>query len=61
MPDPTVPDCIDRASFLIRAAGTVHSEEERMRLLEGAEAWLQLAKQQLIVALAKVRADPPKR
>jgi len=32
-----------------------------MRLLEGAEAWLQLAKQQLIVALAKVRADPPKR
>jgi hypothetical protein len=48
MPDPTIPECIDRASALIRAAATAPSEAERLRLLEGAEGWLQLAKRQLL-------------
>jgi hypothetical protein len=53
MPAPTIPECIDRASALIRAAAIAPSEAERLRLLEGAEGWLQLAKQQLL------RTTPP--
>ena len=59
MPDSTVPECIDRASALILAAAAAQSEDEKLRLLEDAEAWLQRAKQQLIDA--KTGSDLPKR
>ena len=55
MPDPTAPECIDRASDLIRAAAATPGEDERLRLLEGAEGWLQRAKQLLVAA--KARSD----
>ena len=61
MPDPTATECIDRASALIRAASAVPGEDEKIRLLEGAEAWLQRAKQLLIAAKAKPGPDAPKR
>ena len=50
MPDPTAPECIDRASALILAAAATRGEDEKIRLLEGAEAWLLRAKQLLIAA-----------
>ena len=59
MPEPTAPECIDRASALIRAAAAVPGEDDKIRLLEDAEAWLQRAKQQLIDA--KTGSDLPKR
>jgi len=59
MPDPTAPECIDRASALIRAAAVAQGEDEKIRLLEGAEAWLLQAKQLLIAA--RSGADPTKR
>ena len=61
MSDPTAPECIDRASDLIRAAAAARSEDERLHLLEGAEGWLQRAKQLLLIAKAKFDADVPER
>ena len=61
MPDPTAPECIDRASALIRAAAAAHSNGEKILLLEGAESWLQRAKQLLIDAKAKSDAEMPER
>ena len=61
MPEPTAPECIDRASALIRAAAVAQGEDEKIRLLEGAEAWLQRAKQLLIAAKAKSGPDLPER
>jgi hypothetical protein len=60
MAEPTAPECIDLASALIRAAAAARGEDEKIRLLEGAEAWLQRAKQQLIAARAKSGGDLPK-
>jgi hypothetical protein len=60
MPDPTAPECIDRASDLIRAAAAAPNEDEKVRLLEGAEAWLHRAKQLLIEAKAESHTDLPK-
>ena len=59
MPDPTVPECIDRASALIRSAAVAHSQDEKIRFLEDAERWLQRAKQQLLDARAKSGGDRP--
>jgi hypothetical protein len=61
MPDPTVPECIDRASALIRAAATAHSQDAKIRRLEDAERWLQRAKQLLLDAKAKPTPPPPPR
>ena len=60
MPVPTAPEYIDRASGLIRAAVAAHGEDEKIRLLEEAEACLQLAKRLLVRARAKVDSDVPK-
>jgi len=59
MPQPTVPECIDRASALIRRAAVARSQDEKIRLLEDAERWLQRAKQQLLDARAGPGSDPP--
>jgi hypothetical protein len=60
MPVPTAPEYIDRASGLIRAAVAADSEDEQIRLLQDAEACLQLAKQLLVRAKAKVDSEAPK-
>jgi hypothetical protein len=61
MPVSTAAECIDRASSLIRAAAGATSEDEKIRLLQDAEAWLQLAKQQLLAAREKADPDLPER
>ena len=61
MPVPTAPECIDQASALIRAAAAARGEDERLRLLEDAEGWLQRAKRQLVEAKAKFDAGLPER